>query len=100
MLNIGATIFLEGTVDGEARVLALGANWGNQVSTRREKNRIGRCMRTLLETLPAEFTLQAGAGKPLDADTVAELDWRVGGVCANSDNMTDTLDWREILAAA
>ena len=46
---------------------------------------------TLLKALPAQLTVQAGVGEPLDADTVAELDGRVLRVCADGDDDTDTL---------
>jgi len=37
-----------------------------------------------------EFTLKAGVGEPLDTDTIADLDRRLLGMLANSDDLTDT----------
>ena len=44
------------------------------------------------------LAVQAGVGEPLDADTVAELDALVLGVCADGNNDTDTLCRRDVLA--
>ena len=55
---------------------------------------------TLLEAFPAGLAVQAGVGKPLDADTVADLDGRVLRVLADSDDAADTLCARgEIMGA-
>lgn len=48
-------------------------------------------IRTLLETLPAKLAVPAGVSDPLNADTVANLDWGVGGVLANGNDFANTL---------
>ena len=52
---------------------------------------MGEGVRTLFDTLSALFAVAARVCEPLDADTVAQLDGRILGVCANRDDDTDTL---------
>lgn len=47
--------------------------------------------RTLLDAFPALLTVQARVREPLDADAVAELDWRVLGMLADGYDDTDAL---------
>lgn len=42
--------------------------------------------RTLLASVAAVVAVEAGVGEPLDADAVAELDGRLGGVGAYGDD--------------
>ena len=71
MIDEGDDVFREGAVDGVAGELSVVA--------------------VLLAAVAALLAVEAGAGEPLDADTVAELDGRVLGVCADGDDDTDTL---------
>ena len=50
-------------------------------------------LRTLLDTLSALLTIQAGVGQPLDADAVAQLDGGVLSVLANRDDNADALKY-------
>lgn len=45
----------------------------------------------MLIALSACLTVETGVGKPFDTNAIAELDWRVLSMCANSNNMADTL---------
>lgn len=45
----------------------------------------------MFKPLPAPLAVQAGVSEPLDADTLADLDGGVLGMCANGDDVTDTL---------
>ena len=47
--------------------------------------------RTHFEAFSAEFAIQAAVREPLDTDSVSNLDWRIGSVRANGDNLADTL---------
>ena len=47
--------------------------------------------RTLLQSFPAGFAVQARVSKPLDTDTITKLHGGILGVLANSNNNTDTL---------
>lgn len=47
--------------------------------------------RTLLKALAAGLAVQARVSEPLDADTIAELDGGILGVCADGYNDTDAL---------
>ena len=72
MADVRLDVLREGTIDGEAGVLSLGAD--------------------LLESLPAVLAVEARVREPLDADAVTELHGRCLGVCADGDDDTDTLE--------
>ena len=48
-------------------------------------------VRTLLETLAAQFALQARVGEPFDSDAIADFDRGARCVRADGDDLTDTL---------
>lgn len=56
--------------------------------------------RTLFQALAALLALETRVCEPLDADSVANLDWRVNGVRANGNDIANTFvtaDERELV---
>ena len=96
--GIGVTCFTNDRTYSEkvpSTVKPLYLPWGHAADTMSEDLSYYRRnkLRTLLDTLSALLTIQAGVGQPLDADAVAQLDGGVLSVLANRDDNADTLKY-------